>query len=64
MSKIVIERAKLKELINTGAAKYFFEKNEWGHAEFDDCIIREIDTYLAFNNDDDFIGEVIKQENL
>jgi len=63
MSKVVIERGTLEELVGKGIEKYFIEKKSYGHANFTNCIMREIDTYLAFENEnDDFMGEIIKKE--
>lgn len=59
MSQIVIDRNKLQELITKGVHTYENEKNLYGASSYTDCIMREIETYLAFDNGQDFMKELI-----
>jgi len=53
----------LLELVEKGIEKHGTDAAKYGSAIMKDCIIREIDTYIAFNSETDaFVGELIKED--
>jgi len=59
---IIIEREKLKELLDKGIRKYYINKRRYGKNRMVDSIISEIETFVAFDSPDGFIGEHAKKE--
>jgi len=58
---IVIEREKLKELLDKGVKTYYIEKKQYGQSNLSDVIMKEIETFLAFENESGFIGSEVKK---
>ena len=61
---IVIEHEKLKELLDNGIRKYYINKRKYGKIRMVDEILREIETFVAFDSHDGFIGEAVKKEEV
>jgi hypothetical protein len=51
--KVIIERDKLVNLIERGVKQYYVAKNRDGNAKMSDCILKEIDLYIAFGDKND-----------
>ncbi len=49
--KVIIERDKLVDLIERGVRQYYVAKKRDGEAKMSDCILKEIDLYLAFGDE-------------
>lgn len=49
--KVIIEREKLVDLIEKGVRQYYVAKKRDGEAKMSDCILKEIDMYIAFGDD-------------
>ena len=55
---IMIDREKLTELVDKGIRTYYIEKRRLGSKPR----MKEIETYVAFDKEDGFIGEFVKKE--